>query len=200
MIPTPQLKLPLRFSEHFYIFHLRFNVVNKNKIYTSLVVAAAQNGVIGRNNELPWRLPKDLAYFKKITTGKVVLMGRNTFESIGKPLPNRTNVVISRQPEYCAEGTIVVHSLQEGLQYARNLTQKQGGDELMVIGGAQIYRESASVADRIYMTWVRAEVDGDAYFRIPNAENWQEVWSENHSADDKNPYDYSFSVLERKNY
>lgn len=172
-------------------------MVKKNNICISLVVAAAENGVIGRNNELPWHLPKDLGYFKQVTTGKVVLMGRKTFESIGRPLPNRTNIVVTRQPAFVAEGTIIVQSLQQGLATANEIAYSQGDDELMVIGGAQIYMESIAAANRLYLTRVHADVEGDAYFPAIEDEEWREVKRESHGADSKNPYGYSFVILDR---
>jgi dihydrofolate reductase len=168
-----------------------------NNICLAIVVAVADNGVIGRNNQLPWRLPNDLQYFKRVTLGKVVIMGRKTFESIGKPLPNRTNVVISRQPHFIADGTIVVQSLSQGMEFARNNALASADGEVMVIGGAQIYTESLPLTQRLYLTQVHGEIAGDAFFPVINWREWKEVRRERHSADEKNPYDYSFVVLDR---
>ena len=127
----------------------------------SLIVAAARNGVIGRNNALPWHLPEDLKYFKQVTMGKPILMGRKTFESIGRALPGRSNLVITRNGEWQAEGVQVVRSLEAALSLAEDIALIDGVDELMVIGGAQIYAEALPRAERIYLTEVDADVDWD---------------------------------------
>ena len=129
----------------------------------SLIVAAARNGVIGRNNALPWHLPEDLKYFKRVTMGKPILMGRKTFESIGRALPGRSNLVITRNGEWQAEGVQVVRSLEAALSLAEDIALIDGVDELMVIGGAQIYAEALPRSERIYLTEVDADVEGDAY-------------------------------------
>ena len=163
----------------------------------SLIVAAAENGVIGRNNALPWHLPEDLKYFKRTTLGKPIVMGRITFESIGKPLPGRTNIVISRQPDYQAEGVKVVASIDEALALAEDIALIDGVDELMVIGGAAIYAEALPRADRLYLTEVHAEVPGDAYLPELDLAQWRECSRQRHGASETNPYDYSFVVYER---
>ena len=166
-------------------------------MHLAIIVAAARNGVIGRNNALPWYLPGDLQYFKRITMGKPVVMGRKTFESIGRPLPGRTNVVVSRDPHFSAEGIKTVHSLDEALELAADIALIDGVDELVVIGGEQIYLEALPRARRLYLTEVHADVEGDA--RLPSVrwEEWREVSRERHSAQGANPYDYSFVVFER---
>ena len=163
----------------------------------SLIVAQAQNRVIGRNNALPWYLPNDLKYFKKVTLGKPIIMGRKTYESIGRPLPGRPNIVISRQQDYAPEGISVVPNLEEAISLAESLVEINGGDEVMVIGGAQIYALALPQADRLYITQVHAEVEGDAHFPEFNLEQWQELGREDFSAQEPNPYDYSFIVYER---
>lgn len=164
----------------------------------SMIVAMAENRVIGRNNKLPWYLPNDLKYFKQTTMGKPILMGRKTFESIGKPLPGRSNIVITRNPDWCAEGIKVVHSLEQAFELAVSIAEIDGAEELMIIGGDQIYQTALDQMDRIYLTQVHAEVDGDAYFPELNWHEWQEVGREDFSAEGPNPYDYSFIVLDRK--
>lgn len=161
----------------------------------NLVVAMARNGVIGAGNRLPWRLPKDLAYFKAVTWGHPLLMGRKTFESIGRPLPGRESIVLTRNPDWHAEGVVTVSSLQQGISEATKRTDK---GQLMVIGGEQIYRQFLPLADRLYVTQVLAEVEGDAYFPAVDWDNWQCVEAEFHQADDRNPYSYSFDVYWRK--
>ncbi len=163
----------------------------------AIIVAAAENGVIGRGNALPWHLPRDLQHFKRLTLGKPIVMGRKTYESIGRPLPGRTNIVISRQPGYAPDGVRVVASLPAALALAQDVALIDGVDELMVIGGEQIYRESLPLADRLYLTEVHAEVEGDAHFPLQSVRNWRELDRERHSAGDGNPFDYSFVVLER---
>lgn len=171
-------------------------------IRVSLIVAMAANGVIGRNNELPWRLPEDLRYFKRATVGKVVLMGRNTFESIGKPLVDRANIVVTRRSTPLAPGTISVQSVNEGLCEARrlalnDLALKESYGEVMVIGGAQVYRATLPVAQRLYLTEVHADVDGDTFFPAVDPCEWRETSREYHPADSNNPYNYSFVVWDR---
>lgn len=164
----------------------------------SLIVARAANGCIGRNNKLPWYLPEDLKYFKKVTFGKPIIMGRKTWESLKGPLPGRTNIVISRQPGYQADGIKVVHSLQEAIALAESIALIDDIDEVVVIGGAQIYAEALPCADILYLTEVHAEVDGDAFFPPYNGEEWQVVGREDFPAAGPNPYDYSFVIYQRK--
>ncbi len=163
----------------------------------SIIVAAARNGVIGRNNALPWHLPGDLRYFKRVTMGKPIVMGRKTFESIGRPLPGRTNVIISRDPQFAAEGVKVAGSLDQALALARDIALIDGVEELVVIGGEQIYREALPRTQRLYLTEVHADVEGDARLPDIRRKDWREISRERHRATDSNPYDYSFIVLER---
>ncbi|MEM1114105.1 MAG: dihydrofolate reductase [Pseudomonadota bacterium] len=163
-----------------------------------MIVAVAENGVIGRNNALPWHLPQDLRYFKQVTLGKPVVMGRKTWESIGRPLPGRSNIVISRDPDYSAEGVSVVASLDLALSLAEDIALIDGADELMVIGGAAIYAEALPRAQRLYVTEVHAEVPGDAYLSGLELSEWREVSRERHPGDEHNELDYSFVVYERE--
>ena len=172
-------------------------MTQSSSVTCALMVAAASNGVIGRDNELPWHLPKDLQYFKQTTMGKPVIMGRKTFDSIGRPLPGRANIVVTRQQNYQAEDVQVVHSLEQGLALAQQLAAEKSVDEVMVIGGAELYRQSLPSIERVYLTKVHAEVEGDAFF--PNLDKaWQCVSEEKHLACERNPYDYSFCVYERR--
>jgi len=164
----------------------------------ALIVAMAQNRVIGINNNLPWYLPNDLKYFKAVTMGKPVIMGRKTHESIGKPLPGRTNIVITRDTTFQAEGCKIVHSLPEAIELAENICLIDGGEEVIVMGGAQIYELALADADRLYLTEVHAEVEGDAFFPAVDKQRWQEVAREDYKAEGPNPYDYSFLALNRK--
>ena len=167
----------------------------------ALIVAMARNRVIGKDNQMPWHLPEDLKYFKRITLKKPVIMGRNTFESIGKPLPDRTNIIVTRNPDYKAAGCIVVNGLDQALQMVADLYDTIAApddSEVMIIGGAQIYEQSLGLADRLYLTQVQADVEGDASFPAFDRDSWQEVSREDHAASDNNPYAYSFLVLERR--
>ncbi len=163
----------------------------------SLIVAMAENRVIGRNNNLPWYLPNDLKYFKQATMGKPIIMGRKTYDSIGKPLPGRPNIVITRNTEFSAEGVTVVNSLSDALDQAEDLAFINGAEEVMVIGGAQIYIEALNKADRLYLTEVHAEVEGDAHFPEFNQGDWQEQAREDFEAEGPNPYNYSFVVYDK---
>ena len=158
----------------------------------SFVVAMSKNRVIGKNNSIPWKMPADMKHFKELTTGKPVIMGRKTYESIGKPLPNRTNIIITRDQNYKAENCIVVHSVDEALKAS------EGSAEVMVIGGAQIYKEFLPKANKIYLTLIDADFEGDAYFPEYNVKEWKETAYEEHERDADNPNDYVFMTLERK--
>ncbi len=158
----------------------------------SLIWAMSDNGVIGRANTLPWHMPADLSHFRRITTGHLIVMGRKNYESIGKPLPQRTNIILTRDPSYRAPGCVVVHTLDEALE------QTQNADEIFVIGGADIYRQFLPKADRLYLTQIHAHIDGDTFFPDYNPSLWHEIGRENHRADQKNPYPYSFFTLEKR--
>ena len=162
------------------------------------IVAAAENGVIGRNNALPWHLPGDLQYFKRVTMGKPIIMGRKTFESIGKPLPGRSNIVITRNAHFQADGVHAVNSLAAALCAAEDIALIDGVDEVVVIGGAEIYRESLPQTSRLYLTQVHASVEGDAYMPEIEWSHWRETAREHFLAQGANPYDYSFVVFERR--
>jgi dihydrofolate reductase len=165
----------------------------------ALIVAMAHNHIIGKDNAMPWHLPEDLRYFKRVTLGKPVIMGRNTYESIGKPLVQRPNIIISRNTLYRVDGATVVHSLEAALALGQQVLQETASDdELMVIGGAQIYAQALPLAQRLYLTEVHAQPEGDASFPLFNRDEWQEVAREEHQACARNPYAYDFLVLDRK--
>lgn len=157
----------------------------------SLIAAMAENRVIGINNTLPWHLPADFKHFKSVTMGKPILMGRKTYESIGRPLPGRTNVIITNNSDYCAEGCEVVNSIDEAL----SLTSDQ--PEVMVIGGASFYQQTLPIAHKIYLTIIHHNFEGDAHFVEFDQSQWREVERVDHEADEKNGYPYSFVTLER---
>lgn len=156
----------------------------------ALIWAQDENGLIGAAGRLPWHLPADLAWFKKQTLGKPILMGRKTFAAIGRPLPGRTNIVWTRQDMRCP-GCIVVHTLDEAVAAAGAAT------ELMVIGGAEVFAQALPLARRLYITQIHAVFAGDTYFPPFVQENWREVFRAAHAADADNPYPYTFRILER---
>jgi dihydrofolate reductase len=157
----------------------------------SLVVAVARNGVIGRDNQLPWKLPDDLAYFRKVTLGHPVVMGRRTYESIGKPLSGRTNIVVSRNRGFEAPGCMVVPSLQAAWQAAGE------ADEVSIIGGTSIFEETLPIADRIHLTEVDADVPGDTFFPPFDRAQWRETEVSRHAADARHAYPFRIVVLDR---
>jgi dihydrofolate reductase len=157
----------------------------------SIIVAAAENGAIGAEGELPWKLSDDLKRFKAVTMGKPIVMGRKTWESIGRALPGRQNIVITRQEGYQATGCDVVASPDEAIAVAGE------ADEVMIIGGSQVYELFLPIADRIYLTRVHADVDGDAFFGAPGEREWRLVSEEQHKADERNEFDFSFRLYER---
>jgi dihydrofolate reductase len=156
-----------------------------------------ENMVIGRNNSLPWHLPEDLKYFKRTTMGNSIIMGRKTYESIGKPLAGRTNIIVTRNRDYEVENARVVSSLIEAVELAENIAFIDGSLEAFVIGGAELYEEALTMVNRMHLTMVHAEVEGDTWFPDFEVSQWNEVSREYFEADEANPYDYSICVLER---
>jgi dihydrofolate reductase len=159
----------------------------------SIIVAVAENGVIGHNNQLIWRLPEDLKMFKRLTSGHPIIMGRKTFESIGKPLPNRTSIIITKNPDFQIEGCITVHSLEEAIEAANEIEE----NEAFIIGGAEIYRLALPFADKIYLTEVHHTFEGDTFFPAIDKDLWEEVNRIDHDIDEKHLYKYSFVELEK---
>ena len=158
----------------------------------SIVVAMDSNRLIGKDNGLPWHLPADLAFFKKLTTGNTILMGRKTFDSIGRPLPNLRNLVITRNADIEITDCEVVNSIEKALSLVQSET------EMMVIGGAKLYQQILPIADRLYITQVEGEFDGDTYFPHYDEDDWLEVSCESHQPDEKNKHAYHFILLKRK--
>ena len=157
----------------------------------SIVVAMDDNRLIGNNNQLPWHLPADLAYFKKLTTGKSILMGRKTYDSIGRPLPNRRNIVVTRKTKISIPGCEVVSSIANALELTK------GEEEVMVIGGASLCEQLLPQVNRLYITKVDGEFEGDVFFPKYDDSHWQQVSCESHSKDHSNPYSHHFIVLDR---
>ncbi|HEY4326288.1 MAG TPA: dihydrofolate reductase [Mucilaginibacter sp.] len=159
----------------------------------TIVVAISENHVIGKDNKLLWYLPNDLKHFKDITTGHTIIMGRKTYESVGKPLPKRRNIIITRQP-ITIEGCEVVNSIEAALALYAN------ENEVFIVGGAEIYKQAISLTNRIYLTIVHKQFDGDSFFPELDKNEWKEVSHEDHEPDDKNKLPYSFITLERKGH
>lgn len=162
-----------------------------------MIVAAARNGTIGRDNTLPWRLSDDLRYFRRVTMGKPVIMGRRTYDSIGRPLPGRDNIVVSRNPAFAAAGVRVVHGIDEAFSLAEASARSSGAGELMLLGGAQLYAEALPLIQRIYLTRVHADVAGDAHLPALEEGEWREISRQDHPADSRNDFPFSFIVLQR---
>jgi len=160
----------------------------------SIIVAMSENRVIGANNQLPWHLPEDLKYFKRITMGHPIIMGRKTFESIGRPLPGRANIVVTRQPDWSVPGVIVAANIEDALRQA---VREDADQEVFIIGGGELFRQTLNKVSRLYLTQVHAHVDGDAFFPDFQREQWREVERVDYDSDQKNPHDYSFIVLDR---
>ena len=158
----------------------------------SLILAMADNGTIGHNNALPWHLPNDLKFFKQSTLGKPIVMGRKTYDSIGRPLPGRANIVISRSLQrHDIEGCVVFPSLQEAFSY---INEELQAPEIMIMGGAQIYKEALPFMDRLYLTHIHADVDGDTQMPAFDFQNATLAFEEKHPKDEKNQYDYTFEI------
>ena len=157
----------------------------------TIVVAIAENYAIGKNNQLPWHLPADLNHFKSITMGKSILMGRKTFQSIGRPLPGRQNIILTQDKNFIVKDCLIAHSISEALQYVNS------DAELFVIGGAALYAEMLPQIQTIYLTLIHHLFDGDAFFPILNQKEWRETERIHYLADEKNPYSFSFIILEK---
>jgi dihydrofolate reductase len=164
----------------------------------AMIVAAAENGVIGRDNGLPWRLADDLRHFKAVTLGKPVIMGRRTFDSIGRPLPGRDNLVVTRQSQLAAAGVSAFQSLDAAIDAALGMARASGKEEAMLLGGAQLYAQGLPRVQRIYLTRVHAQVEGDTFLPELDPRAWREVSRERREADARNDHACSFIVLERR--
>ena len=162
----------------------------------ALIVAIAENGVIGGNGRLPWRIPSELQHFKRITMGKPLIMGRKTFASLKKPLEGRDNIVLTRDRDFSSDGAITVSSLDEAIAIARDCAARRGVKEIMVIGGAEIYRLTLPLASRIYLTRIHTQAEGDIYFPALIEREWRETEAVPHPRGPKDDFSYTLSVLE----
>lgn len=160
----------------------------------SCIVAVAKNNVIGKDNDIPWYLPADLKYFKKTTLHHHIIMGRNCYRSIGMPLPKRTNIILTRDPFFIASNCLIAHHIEEAL----TLAFENGESEAFIIGGGEIYAQSVPFWDKLYITEVDLEVEGDVFFPEINMSEWALISEEAHSKDDKNDYDFTFKIYERR--
>lgn len=172
--------------------------MSTQKPILSIIVAAAENGVIGLDNDMPWRLSTDLKRFKALTLGKPVIMGRRTFESIGRPLPGRPNIVLTRDREFRADGACTVGSLDDAIALGQRLAAEAGVDEVCVIGGGKIYAQALPLADRIHLTRVLAEIDGDTHFPEIDPQLWNAVSQEEVPAGDKDSHPTRYFVYEKR--
>jgi dihydrofolate reductase len=159
----------------------------------SCIVAIAKNRVIGKDNDIPWYLPADLQYFKKTTLEHHIIMGRNCYASIGRPLPKRTNVIVTRDPFFISSNCLVARNIPEALR----LAHENGETEAFIIGGGQIYDQTQSLWDTLYLTEVDLEVEGDTFFPDIDRSEWQLISEEKHLKDEKNEYDYTFKILKK---
>jgi dihydrofolate reductase len=159
----------------------------------SLLVAYDLNKTIGKDNQLPWHLPADLAYFKRVTMGRPIIMGRKTHDSIGRALPGRENIILTRNRSYTSEGCTVIHTLSEIKEI-----ENQSGEEVFVIGGAEIFNEVLEIADRLYVTLIEDEFEGDTFFPSFDEKDWELISKEKGIKDEKNPYEYYYLIYDRK--
>jgi len=159
----------------------------------SIIAAVSKNFVIGYKGKIPWYIPEDLKRFKKITSGHHIIIGRKTYEAIGHPLPDRTNVVITRNKKYKAQGCVIVNSFKEAVMFAKKNKEK----EAFIIGGEQVYNLALPIADKIYLTRVHHNFKGDSFFPKINTDNWKEISGQNHPKDKNHPFPYDFIIFEK---
>jgi dihydrofolate reductase len=170
--------------------------IDKSEIFTTpeiaIVVAVAKNGIIGGDNQLPWHLPADLKHFKDLTMGHPIIMGRKTYESIGRPLPGRHNIIITRSTDFNVPGCTIVHSMEQAIEVAK----RDNPNRICIIGGGQIFQQALPITTKIYLTEIETEPEGNVYF-LYNKSDWREISKENHTANDRNQHDYNFIELIR---
>lgn len=170
------------------------DIANNNSIEFAHMVAASTNNVIGKNNELPWKLPNDFKYFKNKTWGLTVMMGRKTYESLQRPLAGRYNIVITKNHDWSADGVTVSHTLEDALAKARETDCKK----IFIIGGAEIFKQTIHLINTIYLTRVEGEFDGDAFYPVINPGEWEMISEDKHLKDDKHAYSYAFQIWKKK--
>jgi dihydrofolate reductase len=190
-LPRPFQRLAMTMVENSIILYFKEKQIMPTY---SLIVAMTNDRVMGKNNQLPWQMPADLAYFKRTTLDKTIVMGRKTYTSIGRALPKRRNIVITRDKTFSAQDVDVFHSIQEVMT---KLSSLPSSTEVFVIGGAEIFSEFLSMANKLYVTFIDANIDGDTFFPTWNNTEWKETFREEHQKDNENQYDYRFMVLER---
>jgi len=172
--------------------------VGETKI--SMIAALARNGVIGRDGKIPWYIPSDFAYFKRVTMGKPLIMGRKQFESVGHPLPGRTNIVVSRQKNYQPDGVVVINDFMAAIGHARSIALADGANEIMIIGGGEIYRLGMAVADKLYLSHVDLDGAGDVMFPKLDLALWEEVKQFPVKPDERDQATYSIKIYTRRRY
>lgn len=172
--------------------------MDEGEVLITLIAAVAENGVIGRDGDIPWRIPSDFRHFKRTTMGKPMVMGRKQFESVGRPLPGRTNIVVSRQTEYEVDGVEIFPSLNTALARAREVAARDGADELMIIGGGDIYRQAMPLADRLIISHVRLSPVGDILFPAIDPEVWEKTGEMPVEPDERDESDYFVAIYERR--
>lgn len=166
-------------------------------ITTAIIAAVAENKIIGDKNTIPWNIRSELRHFRTTTLGKPVIMGRKTFEYLGKPLPDRSNIIVTRNKDFKAEGITIVHSIEEAIETGRKLAEKEEQDEVIIAGGGEIYNQAIDIADRIYLTRVHISPKGDVKFPNFNKQKWHEVKSEFHPAQGGETADYTIKIYDR---
>jgi len=171
--------------------------MNDKEIKISIIAAVADNGVIGNGGEIPWYLPSDFAYFKRVTIGKPIIMGRKTFDSIGKPLPKRTNIIVSNQQDYQPDNVIVINSLEAAIEHAKTIANADNVDEIMIIGGARIYQQSMKLADFLYISHVESSPKGDSFFPLINVKEWKLVEQPEVEKSDMDTACYKVSIYQK---
>lgn len=159
----------------------------------SCIVATGHHNVIGKDNDIPWYLPADLKYFKKITTGHHVIMGRNCYRSIGRPLPNRTNIILSRDPFFISSNCLIARDIIQALE----MSYENGESEVFIIGGGKVYEQTVDLWDKLYLTEVDLDVEGDVFFPAIDMHDWKLIYEEHHDPDEKNEFPYCFKVMEK---
>jgi dihydrofolate reductase len=166
-------------------------------MHISLILAVSRNGVIGRDGAIPWRMSTDMRRFRQLTLGKPIIMGRKQYDSVGKPLDGRDNIVVTRNPAFSVSGVHAVPDIDHAIVLAEELARQRGADEIMIIGGAQIYTLALPRATRIYLSRVEAQVTGDVVFDIPDLQQWRTVSSQYLAAGEKDEHPHTFTILER---